>query len=81
MQKKSCTDYMYDTYARWQVGNRGAKLETGAKTKHGRPDHNTNARKLSERKGSGGTVQGDMRTGELATKRTAQVGKQKDARQ
>ena len=72
---------MYHTYAKRQVGNRGAKLETGAKTKHGRPDHNTNARKLSERKGSGGTVQGDMRTGELATKRTAQVGKQKDARQ
>ena len=35
----------------------GATLETGAKTEHGRPEQNTNARQLSERKGSGGTVQ------------------------
>ena len=58
-------------YARCQVGNtrRGAKLETGAKTEHGRPDQNTNARKLSERKGSGGTVQIEMKTRELATKK------------
>ena len=51
------------TCARYQVGNRGAKLETEAKTEHGRPDQNTNARKLSEREGSGGTVQSDMKTG------------------
>ena len=60
---------------------RGAELETGAKTEYGSPDQNANARKLSERKGSGGTVQSGMKTGELATKSTAQVGKQKDARQ
>ena len=44
-------------------------METGAITEHARPDQNTNARKLSERKGSGGTVQGDMKTGALATKK------------
>ena len=32
-------------------------------------DQNTNARKLSERKGSGGTVQIEMKTRELATKK------------
>ena len=53
----------------------GAKLETGAKTEHGRPDQNTNARKLSERKGSGGTVKSDMQTGELATKKHGPSGK------
>ena len=41
---------IYHTYARCQVGNRRAKLETGAKTEHGRPDQNTNARKLVDRK-------------------------------
>ena len=50
-------------------------METGAKTKHGRPDQNTNARKLSERKGSGGTVQGDMKTVERATKKHGPGGK------
>ena len=50
-------------------------METGAKTEHGRPDQNTNARKLSERKGSGGTVQGDMKTVELATKKHGPSGK------
>ena len=50
---------MYHTYA-------SAMLATGAKTDHGRPDQNTNARKLSETKGAGGTVQRDMKTGELA---------------
>ena len=50
---------MYHRYVRCQVGNRGAKLETGAKTEYGRQDQNTNATKLSERKGSGGTVQSD----------------------
>ena len=61
----------------------GAKLETGAKTEHGRLliDQNTNARKLSERKGSGGTVQSNVKTGELATRSMAQVRKLKDARQ
>ena len=43
-------------YTRFQLGNRGAELETGAKTEHGRPNVNTNARKLSERKGSGGML-------------------------
>ena len=66
---------MYHTYARCQVGNRGAKMETGAKTEHGRPDQNTNARKLSERKGSGGTVHSDMKTGALATKKHGPSGK------
>ena len=37
-------------------------------------DQNTNARKLSERKGSGGTVQGDMKTGALATKKHGPCG-------
>ena len=50
-------------------------METGAKKEHGRPDQNTNARKLSERKGSGGTVQGDMKTVELATKKHGPSGK------
>ena len=63
------------TYARCQVGNRGVKLKTGAKTEHGRQDQNTNARKLSERKGSAGTVQDDMKTGELATKKHGPSGK------
>ena len=44
-------------------------METRAKTEHGRPDQNTNARKLFEREGSGGTAQSDMKTGELATKK------------
>ena len=57
------------TYARCQVGNRGTMLEKGAKTEHGGPDQNANARKLSERKGSDGTVQGDVKTGGLATKK------------
>ena len=52
-----------------------AKLETGAKTEHGRPDQNTNARKLFEREGSGGTAQSDMKTGELATKKQGPSGK------
>ena len=60
---------IYHKYARCHVGNRGVKLETGPKTKHGRPDQNTKTRKLSERKGSGGTVQSDMKTSELATKK------------
>ena len=60
---------IYHKYARCHVGNRGVKLETGPKTKHGRPDQNTKTRKLSERKGSGGTVQSDMKMGELATKK------------
>ena len=51
-----------------------AKLETWAKTEHGRPNQNTNARKLSERKGLGGPVQSDRKTSELATKSTAQAG-------
>ena len=50
-------------------------METGAITEHARPDQNTNARKLSERKGSGGTVQSDMKTGELATKKHGPSGK------
>ena len=43
---------IYYTYARCKVG-KGAKIE------HGRPDQNTDVRKLSERKESGGTVQND----------------------
>ena len=50
-------------------------METGAETEHGRPDQNTNARKLSERKGSGGTVQSDMKKGELAPKKHGPSGK------
>ena len=53
----------------------GATLETGAKTEHGRPEQNTNARQLSERKGSSGTVQSDRNTGELATKKHGSSGK------
>ena len=53
----------------------GAKLEKGAITEHGRPDRNTNARQLSERKGSSGTVQSDRNTGELATKKHGSSGK------
>ena len=34
----------------------GAKSETGPKTEHGTPDQNTNSRKLSDWKGSGGQV-------------------------
>ena len=41
----------------------------------------TNARKLSERKGSSRTVQSGLRTGELATRTMAQVGELKDTRQ
>ena len=36
---------------------------------------NTNARKLSDRKGLGGMVQSDMKTGELATKKHSPSGK------
>ena len=61
----------------------GAKLETGAKTEHGRLliDQNTNARKLSERKGSSGMVRSDMKKDELTARSTVQVRKLKDARQ
>ena len=60
---------VYHTYAGCQVGN-------GGETEHGRPDRNTNTRKLSERKGSGGTAaQNDMKTSELATRSTAQAEK------
>ena len=58
----------------------GCQVRTGAITERGRPDQNTNARKLSKRMGSGGTVQSNMKTGELATRSTAQMGKLKDAR-
>ena len=51
-----------------------AKLKARSKTEHGRPDQNTNARQLVERKGSGGTVQSDMNTYELAKRSMAQVG-------
>jgi len=45
------------TYDRF---NYSTKLKTGVKTEQRTPDQSTNARKLSEEKGSGGTVQSDM---------------------
>ena len=52
----------------WKQGRKQSTVD-------GRPDQNANARKLSEREGSGGTVQSDMKTGELVTKKHGPNGK------
>ena len=52
----------------WKQGRKQSTVD-------GRPDQSANARKLTEREGSGGTVQSDMKTGELATKKHGPIGK------
>ena len=70
---------IYHTCAGCQVGT-GLSFNRGGNRAR-RPDQNTNARKLSERKGSSGMVRSDMKKDELTARSAVQVRKLKDARQ